>query len=101
MRVNLKKQASLDRAKGVSRCLKGISHEIRLAILYALRSGEKNVTTLTETLGCPQPTLSQHLGLMRDRGILKTRREGSQVYYRVEDSRIFQMLDLIKDLFCE
>ena len=100
MRVNLQKQASLERAKGVSRCLKGISHEIRLAVLYSLRSGEKNVTTLVEALGCSQPTLSQHLGLMRDRGILVTRRKGSQVFYRVEDPRIFQVLDLVKDVFC-
>ena len=89
-----------EKAQKVSRCVKGISHEIRLGVLLSLRNGEKNVTALVEMLGCSQPVLSQHLGVMRDRGILKARREGNQVLYGVADRRIYKLLDLMQALFC-
>jgi DNA-binding transcriptional ArsR family regulator len=88
-------------ARNVSHCLRGISHEIRLSILNLLRSGEKSVNSLVDALACPQPTLSQHLAVMRDRKILTTRREGNQVYYNVRDPRVFELLDLFKTIFCQ
>lgn len=91
----------LEKAAKVCRCLQGISHEIRLGVILALKSGEMNVSSLVNTLNIPQPTLSQHLGLMRDRGIVTTRREGNQVFYQVEDQRIFELLDMVKTVFCK
>jgi DNA-binding transcriptional ArsR family regulator len=91
----------LDQARAVSHCLRGISHELRLSILNLLRSGEKSVNALAEALSCPQPTLSQHLAVMRDRKILLARREGNQVYYSVRDRRVFELLDLFKSIFCQ
>ena len=89
-----------EKAKRVSRCVKGVSHEIRLGILLALREGEKSVNALVDEIECPQPTLSQHLSVMRERGIVVARREANQVIYRVSDRRIFKLLDLLQLVFC-
>ena len=92
---------ALEQARAVSHCLRGISHESRLSVLHLLRTGEKSVNALAEELGCPQPTLSQHLAVMRDRKILIGRREGNQIYYGVRDERVFELLDLFKSIFCQ
>lgn len=89
-----------EKARKVSRCMKGVSHEIRIGILLSLRPGEKTVTDLVKLLGAPQPTLSQHLSMMRDRGIVRCRKVGNQALYSVSDKRIYKMLDLIQELFC-
>lgn len=87
-------------ATTVCGCLKGIAHEARLLILMALREGEKGVGALSDALGYAQPTISQHLAKMREKGILKSRRDGTQVFYSVADQRMYQFLDLMKALFC-
>jgi DNA-binding transcriptional ArsR family regulator len=97
---NNPKRNPLEQARAVCHCLKGISHESRLSVLNLLRSGEKSVNALAEALECPQPTLSQHLAVMRDRQILIARREGNQIYYSVRDPRVFELLDLFKSIFC-
>jgi DNA-binding transcriptional ArsR family regulator len=94
-------KARNEKARRVSRCLKGVSHEIRLGILLALRKGEKSVGELAKIVECAQPTLSQHLSVMRDREIVKARREGPRILYGVVDPRIYDMLDLLEDLFCQ
>ncbi len=90
-----------EQAQKACRCLQGISHEIRLGVILALQTGEMNVSSLVKALNIPQPTLSQHLGLMKERGILVARREGNQIFYRVEDPRIFDLLSMVKTVFCK
>ncbi len=78
--------------------LKCIGHPVRLQIIDLLdRSGELNVTTVHETLGIEQAVASQHLNLMRDKGILESRRDGVNVYYRIVDPRITHVIDCIHD----
>lgn len=55
----------------------------RLRLLYLLAAGERNVTDLCTALGVPQPTASHHLGLLRQGGVLGSRRDGKHIYYRV------------------
>jgi DNA-binding transcriptional ArsR family regulator len=95
------KNETLKQAAKACRCLQGISHEVRLGVILALKSGEMNVSSLVKELNIPQPTLSQHLSLMRDRDIVLTRRKGNQVFYRVEDQRIFDLLTMVKTVFCK
>ena len=64
-----------------------LSDRTRLNLLTLLADGEKNVTSLCETLKLPQPTVSHHLGLLRMSGIIVNRREGKQVFYSL-DSRV-------------
>jgi ArsR family transcriptional regulator, virulence genes transcriptional regulator len=62
----------------------------RLELLTELREGPRSVKELTEATGQRQATISQHLAVMRQRGILRTERRGTQVYYSVTDTRILE-----------
>ena len=77
--------------------LKCIGHPIRLAILELLdERREQTVSEIHDRLAIDQPTASQHLGLMRDRGILASRREGVNVYYRIQDEKVVRVLDCLR-----
>ena len=80
---------------------KTMSHPIRLAILHLLKDGEKTVTDLVETIGASQSNISQHLALMRQRQIVKTRKAGSTVYYQVSSPKISQACDMIRQVLIE
>jgi DNA-binding transcriptional ArsR family regulator len=56
----------------------------RVRIILLLCRGEMNVSSLCQTLGLPQPTVSHHLGLLRRGGILQTRREGKAIFYALD-----------------
>ena len=58
-----------------------LSDKTRLNILLLLSKGERNVSSLCEDLGLPQPTVSHHLGLLRIHNLIDNRRAGKQVYY--------------------
>lgn len=58
-----------------------LSDKTRLNILMLLTKGERNVTSLCEELGLPQPTVSHHLGLLRMSNLIGNRRNGKQVFY--------------------
>ena len=83
-RANVMKHGSavleqeLEPLVGVFRLL---SDRTRLNILMLLADGERNVTTLCEELGLPQPTVSHHLGLLRMRNLITNRRSGKQIFY--------------------
>jgi DNA-binding transcriptional ArsR family regulator len=61
-----------------------LSDKTRLNILMLLAQGERNVTTLCQELGLPQPTVSHHLGLLRMNNIIGNRRNGKQVFYTLD-----------------
>lgn len=67
----------------------------RLMLIHELRKGEASVGHLSARLGISQPNISQHLAIMRKRGIVKTRREGSTVYYSLASPVIGEACDLI------
>lgn len=71
-------EQDLDQLSSLFRLL---SDKTRLSILLRLTEGERNVTTLCEELGLPQPTISHHLGLLRMNNIVSNRRNGKQVFY--------------------
>jgi len=75
---------------------KTLANPIRLAILHTLRDGEKSVNELTDILGISQSNLSQHLALMRQKGILKTRKQGTSIYYSVTNPKINQACDMVR-----
>jgi DNA-binding transcriptional ArsR family regulator len=77
--------------------LKCIGHPVRLMIIELLdRLDELNVTAIYEALGIEQAVASQHLNLMRDKGILASRRDGVNVYYRIDDPRVPRVIDCIQ-----
>jgi DNA-binding transcriptional ArsR family regulator len=80
---------------------KTMAHPLRLAILHNLKDGEKTVNDLTQITGASQSNVSQHLALMRQRQIVKTRKEGSNIYYRVTSPKISQACDMIREVLME
>lgn len=68
----------------------------RIAILYELADGSKNVSQLVESLGISQPTVSRHLKTLRERGMVQAAREGGFVAYTLLDRRIVEALDLLR-----
>ena len=80
---------------------KTLAHPLRLAILHTLKDGEKTVNQLTQTTGASQSNISQHLALMRQHQIVKTRKEGSTVYYRVANPKISKACDTMREVLME
>jgi len=80
---------------------KTIANPTRLRILHVLREGEKSVGELVELLGLKQSNLSQHLSIMKQATILKTRKQGSNIYYSVAYPKINTACDLVRELLIE
>lgn len=81
--------------------LKVLGNQERLLLLCELSRGEMCVGDLEEQLGIRQPTLSQQLAVLRTQEVVETRREGKNVYYRVSDARLLEILKVLYRLYCE
>lgn len=79
----------------------GLSDSKRIAILYTLADAPQSVTELADALEMPQPTLSRHLKVLRDRGMVVGRRQGPNTYYSLADRRIIRALDLLREVLAE
>ena len=78
--------------------LKALAHPVRLQIIEFLKSGEKNVGSIMKALSIQQSSLSRHLSVLREAGILKSRQQGTVIYYNIEDHDIFQVLRPIAEM---
>ena len=76
--------------------LKALSHSTRLAILNILRDGEQCVCHLEATLGLRQAYISQQLMILKQAGLLESRRDGLNLYYRVIKPEVFQVLEALQ-----
>lgn len=72
--------------------LRILSHPVRLQIIELLKNGEKNVSSIVRVLRIPQSSLSRHLLNLKEAGILKSRQQGTTIFYDIEDYGIFQIL---------
>jgi ArsR family transcriptional regulator len=77
------------------------THPTRIQVLELLASGEKSVGELVDGSGVAQPTLSQHLAVLRGRGVVSTRRQGTTVYYALADERIIEACHLMRAVLLE
>lgn len=80
--------------------LRVLAHEDRLVLLCRLAQGEHTVGELEAALGIVQPTLSQQLGVLRDEGLVETRREGKFVYYRLASAEVLTVMQALHAAFC-
>ncbi len=80
---------------------KTLGNAKRLEILHALRDSELTVSELVDILGISAANVSQHLGVMRQKGILSTRREGVNIYYKVSNPKVTQACDLMREVLIE
>ena len=91
------REEDIDRA---TRTLKAMSHPLRLKILCTLGEQEVSVQDIVERVGTSQSNISQHLAILRDKGILASRKDANRVYYRVSDSRTLRLIGMMRDVFC-
>jgi DNA-binding transcriptional ArsR family regulator len=87
------KAHAMDSFQESAELFKVLAHPERLRLLAALRDGEECVCHLTALLKQRQPYVSQQLGYLRDAGLIRDRKEGLRVYYRVTNPMVFQVLD--------
>ncbi len=83
-----------------SLAMKAIAHPLRLKILCLLSGGEIAVQEIVEAVGTSQSNISQHLAILRDKKILKTRKDSNKVYYRIADERMLSLVALMRQVFC-
>jgi ArsR family transcriptional regulator len=78
-----------------------LSSPKRIEIISALKDGEKTVTELVDILGTPKANVSQHLAVMRLKGILKSRRDGVNIYYSIANPKVIQACNLMREVLNE
>lgn len=83
----------------MARAFRALGNPTRLGILRRITESEMCVGELREELDCRQPAVSQHLGILRDRGIVTAERDGAHVCYRVADPRLGELLELAAEIF--
>lgn len=83
-----------------ARALKAMAHPLRLKILCVLGADELCVQDIVESVGTTQSNISQHLAILRDKGVLHTRKDANRVYYRVSDERTLQLVGMMREVFC-
>jgi DNA-binding transcriptional ArsR family regulator len=83
-----------------ARSLKAMSHPLRLKILCILGNREVCVQGIVENVGTSQSNISQHLAILRDKGILSSRKDANKVFYRVGDERTLRLIGMMQEMFC-
>ncbi len=85
-------EAMLD---GITARFKALAEPMRIRVLHALRGGEQTVSGLMGTVGANQANLSKHLGVLHREGLVSRRKDGLHVYYRIADSTVFRICDVV------
>ncbi len=88
-------------ANAACKLMKALSNPDRLLLLCQLSQGEKNVGELEAQVGITQPTLSQQLSVLRDEGLVITRREGKNIYYCINSTQALAVMGVLYAQFCE
>lgn len=89
------------KAADAAALLRLLANEKRLLMLCHMASaGEMSVGALAEAVGLSQPALSQHLALLRDDGLVATRKDAQTVFYRLADPKAGRILEVLRDLYC-
>jgi DNA-binding transcriptional ArsR family regulator len=89
-----------DRAGEVSALLKTLAHPARLMIVCTLVEGERSVGALEAEIDVHQPTLSQQLTVLRGAGIVRTRRASKQIFYRLTEDKVTQLISALYAIYC-
>ncbi len=84
-----------------SEICKVLSSPKRIEIINALKDGEKSVTELVNILQIPKANVSQHLSVMRLKGILKSRRDGVNIYYRIANPKVVEACSLMHEVLID
>ncbi|MCK8818207.1 metalloregulator ArsR/SmtB family transcription factor [Natroniella sulfidigena] len=80
---------------------KVLAHAKRIEIIYLLKEGEKNVDQLAKTMGISRANTSQHLAILREQGVVCTRKDGLNVYYNICNPKLIKAYELMKEILLE
>jgi ArsR family transcriptional regulator len=83
-----------------SAAMQAMAHPLRLKILCLVGNQELSVLEIVDAVGTTQSNISQHLGVLREHGILAARKEANKVFYRIPDPRVLKMIALTREIFC-
>ncbi len=89
-----------ERAVEVALLLKTLAHPARLMLACTLAQGEFSVGELEVKLDIRQPTLSQQLGVLREAGVVETRRDAKQIFYQLSEAKAAQLIEALYTIFC-
>jgi ArsR family transcriptional regulator len=89
-----------EKVEFVSSLLKSISHPLRLKILCILQDGEQTVGDIQTSVQTTNANVSQHLTIMRNQGIIASRKEANFIYNRIGDDRVVALMDTLQNLYC-
>ena len=96
------KELNADRLEIAASMLKAIAHPMRIAILKYLEGNKRlTVTQIHKLLGIEQSTTSHHLGILKDKGVLCSKREGKNTYYFLKYEILSQIIDNLQTCACE
>ena len=84
-----------------ARMCKALNDPKRLLVLYALADGPHTVTELCEVLEVPQSNTSQHLAVLRDRGLIEAERRGNSVMYSLRHPKVLDAIDLLREVMAD
>lgn len=80
--------------------MQAMSHPMRIKILCLLSSGELSVQDIVDAVGTTQSNISQHLAILKACGMIDGRKDGTKMFYAIEDARILKMITLTREIFC-
>lgn len=80
--------------------IKAMAHPLRLKILCMLGDSRASVQEIVDACGTTQSNISQHLAVLREKGILGCEKESNRVYYQIEDKRTLKLIALMREVFC-
>ena len=83
-----------------ARCIKAMSHPLRLKILCILGTNSVSVQDIVDQVGTSQSNISQHLAILREKNILGSKKEANRVYYYIDDNRTLQLINMMREVFC-
>ncbi|HEX7172480.1 MAG TPA: metalloregulator ArsR/SmtB family transcription factor [Candidatus Limnocylindria bacterium] len=86
-----------DRARAAA-IARALADPKRLCVVERLADGERSVSDLSRDIGCQVPNMSQHLSVLRSAGLVKSRRDGSTVFYRLADDRVLEAYRLLQQV---
>jgi len=90
------KELDVDHLEAAASMLKAIAHPMRIAILSHLEDGKKlSVTEIHELLKIEQSTTSHHLGILKDKGVLSSKREGKNTYYFLKHAKLATIIECV------
>jgi ArsR family transcriptional regulator len=80
---------------------KTLAHAKRIEIIYFLQEREHHVDELAEKMGASKANVSQHLALLREKGVVERRKEGLKAYYKINNPKLIKACELMKEIMLE